>query len=100
MDWEPTETEVEDKLIEMAYVWGDIEERIEQEAADADGGPLSNEQGVAWGVGRAFRVEAIYDQNGFGDPCSSYVLLYDVTDKNARKAVEHWNRREGWGAQE
>lgn len=24
--WEPTEQEIEEKLIELAYVWGDIEE--------------------------------------------------------------------------
>jgi hypothetical protein len=30
--WEPTEQEIEEKLIELAYVWGDIEEGVEAKA--------------------------------------------------------------------
>src|SRR4051794_35456724 len=28
MGWEPTAKEVEEKLIQLAYAWGDIEERL------------------------------------------------------------------------
>jgi hypothetical protein len=29
----------------------------------------------------------LFDQNGWGDPCTFYVLLYDVTDAEGRKAA-------------
>ncbi len=89
--WEPTDQEVEEKLTEMAYIWGDIEEKIEVEARDADN-PISNEQFLSEAVGKAFRVEAVYDENDFSDPCSSYILLYDVADKGARSTVETLDR--------
>lgn len=95
MSWHPTGQEIQDKLIEMAYVWGDIEEELELIAMRTD--PESNsidelmDAGLSAAVGLAFRVEARFGENDFGDPCSIYVLCYDVADKAARetaKAVE------------
>jgi hypothetical protein len=34
--WEPTDQEIEEKLIELAYTWGDIEEEIEMAASGDD----------------------------------------------------------------
>ena len=36
VSWEPTEQEIEEKLIQLAYAWGDIEEQIEKEALASD----------------------------------------------------------------
>lgn len=83
-----------DKLIELAYTWGDIEERIEIEAAEADN-PISDEQFLAYNVGRAFRVEAVFGRNSFDDPCTYYVLLYDVADAQARKVLRELNSGQG-----
>ena len=88
MNWEPSAQEIEEKLIEMAYIWGDIEEQMEIAASEAEAGPISDEQFLAESVGNAFRVEAIFDRNDFNDPCSTYLLLFDVADKSSRKATD------------
>lgn len=96
MAWEPSTQEVEDKLIEMAYIWGDIEEQVEMAAHEAEGGPVSDEQFLAGAVGRAFRIEAVFERNGFNDPCSTYLLLFDVADRQSRSAadtIERFNLR-------
>jgi very-short-patch-repair endonuclease len=91
MAWEPSVEEIEEKLIELAYAWGDIEEDLEHWAAssahESDDYEALRRALLAEKVGKAFRVEAIYDENGFGDPCSLYVVLFDVTDALAREAA-------------
>jgi very-short-patch-repair endonuclease len=82
--WEPTEQEIEEKLIELAYTWGDIEEAIEFRSAMHDEPEFSFLSDM---IGRAFRVEAQYGENDWGDPCTFYLLLYDVTDESARDAA-------------
>lgn len=87
MSWTPTEEEIEEKLIELAYAWGDVEEKMELASLKFDVmTPL------AQAVGRAFRVEVHYTHNDFGDPCTPYVLLYDVADAEAREAVRTLDR--------
>jgi len=85
VSWEPTEQEIEEKLIAQAYLWGDIEESTEdipfttkEEARNRLAEPLR----------KAFRVEVIFDRNGWNDPCTYYVLLYDVRDAEARLAAD------------
>jgi very-short-patch-repair endonuclease len=78
--WSPTEEEIQEKLIELAYTWGDIEEEIELTSTH----DVPEFNFLAEMVGRAFRVEAQFDENDFGDPCTFYVLLYDVTSEKAR----------------
>jgi hypothetical protein len=85
MQWQPSPQEIEDKLIEMAYVWGDIEEELERAVEDIPFDNVTTTRArTAPRVARAFRVEAVYDENGFGDPCSIYELLFDVADHDAR----------------
>jgi very-short-patch-repair endonuclease len=84
VSWEPTEQQTEEKLIELAYTWGDIEEEIEVTAMQNDAPEYSF---LAEMIGRAFRVEAQFGKNGWGDPCTFYVLLYDVTEDRARDAA-------------
>jgi very-short-patch-repair endonuclease len=81
--WEPTEQEIEEKLIELAYVWGDIEEDVEAKASTGD-----NEANfLSAMLGRAFRVEATFGENGWADPCVFYELLFDVADADAREGA-------------
>jgi very-short-patch-repair endonuclease len=82
--FEPTEQEIEEKLIELAYTWGDIEEEIELTTIQHDAPEFNF---LSQMIGRAFRVEAQFGENGFGDPCTFYVLLYDVTEDSARNAA-------------
>jgi very-short-patch-repair endonuclease len=78
VNWTPSEKEIEEKLIELAYTWGDIEKELEEDP----GGEAGFNSAM---IESAFRVEAIYDENGFGDPCVFYVLLFDVADDQARE---------------
>ena len=88
MNWSPTEQEIEEKLIELAYAWGDLERRLVDGLLDFDPDPEAVRRSLlGLKITKAFRVEAIYVQNGFGDPCSTYVLLFDVTDTKAREAA-------------
>ena len=93
VSWEPTEQEVQEKLIELAYTWGDIEEELEVLAARTDFEP-DDYQARFWDkslpteVSLAFRVEAQFGENGFGDPCTFFVLYYDVTDNEARATAK------------
>ena len=85
MSWEPTPQEIEEKLIALAYLWGDIEESTEDIAwTPADEARTK----LAEPISKAFRVEVIFDRNGWNDPCTYYVLSYDVTDSEARVAAE------------
>jgi len=75
----------------MAYAWGDVEERLELweplAGAEKDDYQAIEDSWLAAQVAAAFRVEAQYDENGFGDPCVFFVLLYDVTVQKAREAA-------------
>jgi very-short-patch-repair endonuclease len=84
---EPTTQEIEEKLIEMAYIWGDIEERLERDGDESAEGPLADVAQAGFLLREAFRVEAVMTRNGFDDPCSSYLVLFDVADPKARKTV-------------
>jgi very-short-patch-repair endonuclease len=84
VNWEPTEQEVADKLIELAYAWGDIEECLALEAIHE--GVDSPEGDLEAAVDEAFRVEATFGRNDFDDPCSLFVLCFDVADVSARRA--------------
>jgi len=81
---QPSAEEVDAKLIELAYIWGDIEERVQQEAGGALFGDVFEPLAVA--LGKAFRVEAQFGENDFHDPCTWYVLFYDLAEKDAREA--------------
>jgi hypothetical protein len=66
--WEPTDQEIEEKLIELAYTWGDIEEEIEMAASGDD-----NEANfLSHVIGEAFRVEAVFGENHWADACTFY----------------------------
>jgi very-short-patch-repair endonuclease len=81
--WEPTEQQIEEKLIELAYTWGDIEEEIEKLALTGD-----NEANfISAHLDDAFRVEATFGENKWGDPCTYYVLLYDVATHKGREGA-------------
>jgi very-short-patch-repair endonuclease len=83
VNWEPKAADIDEKLTELVYAWGDIEEEIEARALEGD-----NEAGFLSSVlSHAFRVEAVFDHNGWMDPCTFYVLLYDVADREARDAA-------------
>lgn len=69
----PTAQEISEKLIEIAYIWGDIEEKLEllpRASGDDPGGDLG------YSVGKAFRVEAKFGRNGWDDPCVFAPELY------------------------
>jgi very-short-patch-repair endonuclease len=83
--WEPTQQEIEEKLIELAYLWGDIEESTEDIPFTTVDEARTR---LAEPIRKAFRVEVIFDHNGWNDPCTYYVLSYDVTDKEARRAAD------------
>jgi very-short-patch-repair endonuclease len=99
VNWEPTAEDIQNKLIEMAYRWGDIEAVLAERSLPGAGlADVESDDYPAMAkamefneahhvVNAAFRVEAVYDENEFGDPCSVYVLLYDVTDEAARNAA-------------
>jgi very-short-patch-repair endonuclease len=91
MGWEkPTPDAIQEKLVELAYVWGDIEEEIETEAsrdAESDDYEVGMSRFLSDVIGRAFRVEVVYDENDFGDPCTVYNLLYDVESEKAREGA-------------
>lgn len=107
MGWQPTDEEIEEKLIELTYTWGDIEEKLEAAGIAADEmsrrtytqgdfeewDPLSGfdelvELGrLSTAIGHAFGVEATYDENDFGDACVVYILSFDVADAKAREAA-------------
>jgi very-short-patch-repair endonuclease len=76
MNWDPAEEEIEEKLVEFAYLWGDVEEEL-----------AKTYPGLAERARRAFRVEAFYGRNGWDDPCVWYRILFDVTDSRAREAA-------------
>jgi very-short-patch-repair endonuclease len=78
VNWSPSAQEIQEKLIEMAYTWGDIE----KELAEEPGGEAAFNSAM---IETPFRIEAIYDENGLGDPCVFYVLLFDVADDGARE---------------
>jgi very-short-patch-repair endonuclease len=88
--WEPSAQEIEDKLFELAYVWGDIEEQLAHWSLlnhdDIESGLYDQHAQIELLalVQDAFRVEAAFERNGFGDPCSTYALLFDVADSEAR----------------
>jgi very-short-patch-repair endonuclease len=82
MNWEPTEQEVEEKLIELAYTWGDIEEEIESRSIAGD----NEATFLSAMIENAFRVEAVYGENDFNDACSFYHVLFDVADRDARES--------------
>jgi very-short-patch-repair endonuclease len=82
--WEPSAQEIQEKLIDLAYTWGDIEEEVYRLS---EGDPESDWDVIRSALGIAFRVEAVFGRNGWNDPCTFYVLLYDVTDGNARGAA-------------
>ena len=92
MSEKPIEQDARDKLIEMSYLWGDIEERIELDAINAERTAPQDEPSLAEQVDKAFRVEAEFFSNGWGDPCVWYLLLYDVTDHDAREAAAYVER--------
>ena len=77
--------QIEEKLTEMAYTWGDIEEEIELEATQ--GVNDERAQRLSELIGKAFRVEAFFDHNQWDDPCTSYLLLFDVADREGRDAA-------------
>ena len=86
MIWEPTTEEIEEKLIALAYLWGAIEESTEDIAwTPADVARTK----LAEPIRKAFRVEVIFDRNDWNDPCTYYVLFYDVT----RRQIWPWNPR-------
>jgi len=95
--WYPTGEEIEEKLIELAYAWGDIEELLELQAlAEGEGefvpavarpAAVGKKRELSMAIGAAFRVEAQFGENDFADPCTFYVLLYDVTDPRGREAA-------------
>ena len=61
MSWEPTEQEIEEKLIALAYLWGDIEESTE----DIPFTPAHEARTkLAEPIRKAFRVEVVFDYNG------------------------------------
>jgi hypothetical protein len=70
-----TPEQIEEALIELAYTWGDIEEALEE-----------NDWLLADAVSKAFRVEVQYEENGWGDDTTPYVLFFDVADSEAREA--------------
>jgi very-short-patch-repair endonuclease len=84
MSWEPTEQEVQEKLIALAYTWGDIEESLAGLAIGGDNESIF----LSDMTDRAFRVEATFGRNDWEDPCSFYELLYDVADPQAREAAK------------
>lgn len=95
MPWEPTTQEIDEKLVELAYIWGDIEEAflaVSTQAADDIyfGRPTGNQEydaNVGHALSHAFRVEAYFEHNGWGDPCVWYRLVFDVTDRAKRRAA-------------
>jgi very-short-patch-repair endonuclease len=96
MGWEPTPEEIEDKLIAWSYIWGDIEEQLLGEVwvqHEPDDLVQIERAQTSELVGKAFRVEAVFDWNGWGDPCSEFHLLFDVTDAEARKAAHVFESR-------
>jgi very-short-patch-repair endonuclease len=96
MGWEPTDQEIEDKLIAWSYTWGDIEEQLENEGRiwhESDDVPQMRRAQAVHLVGQAFRIEAVFNVNGWGDPCSEYHLLFDVTDPDARETARVLERQ-------
>lgn len=87
VSWEPTAQEIEEKLIEMAYAWGDIEESLDELVQAGDDDFMIPAALVTTPLKKAFRVEARYAENGFGDPCSIFAMLFDVADPEGRKAA-------------
>lgn len=83
MRFEPTEQDIEEKLLELAYQWGDVEREMEE------WGRFYNEgfSALFHAVQKAYLVEVMYDENDFGDPCTPYVLYFDVTNEEARSAA-------------
>ena len=57
--WQPSDAVVQEKLIEMAYTWGDIEEHVELRAIDEDDEAAARLSGR---LAKAFRVEAVFDE--------------------------------------
>lgn len=88
----PSEQEIENKLIELAYIWGDIEEELETLAGRTDPESYDLDElmdsGLSAAVGWAFRVEARFGENEWGDPCTVYVLCYDVAESGARETAK------------
>ncbi len=71
----------------MAYAWGDIEEGLD-ELRKSDDEDFSISAGITTSaLKKAFRVEARCTENGFGDPCTVYAVLFDVADSEARQAA-------------
>ena len=83
VSWEPTEQEIEEKLIELAYTLGDIEEEIEKAASGDDG----EANFLSAMLSEAVRVEAVFGENDWADPCTFYVLLFDVAAQEGRESA-------------
>lgn len=66
--------EMEAALLELAYSWPDVEAAID-------------DPWLGWAIEKAFRIEAQQDYNSFNDPCTPYVLYFDVRDADARSAA-------------
>lgn len=95
MTFQPTAQEVDDKLLELAYAWGDVEEALRRHGQASGEGYAS----LFNMVQKAHHVEVAFSENDFGDPCTPFILHFDVRDSDARSAAATIRQRStGWNS--